>query len=128
MASDRQLMLSQRGAQHQPELVDYRLRLWAHTCGFRGHFLTKSRRYSSTFGALRAERQQWRLAALGKGEADEESSPVGDETREWRYEGSGYLTAGDVCLARNLEDELRLGRLAAREDHLEPNMGNEVRT
>jgi hypothetical protein len=30
-----------------------RLWLWAHTCGFRGHFLTKSRRYSTTFGELR---------------------------------------------------------------------------
>ena len=36
-----------------------------------------------------------------------------------RYQGpdpDGYLTAGDVCLARNLEDELRLGRLAWREE------------
>jgi hypothetical protein len=112
----------------QSELVDYRLRLWAHTCGFRGHFLTKSRRYSSTFGALRAERQQWRLAALGKCAVDEEPASVGDEMREWQYEGSGYLTIGDVCLARNLEDELRLGRLVAREDHLEPDIVNEVQT
>ena len=35
------------------------------------------------------------------------------EFREWNYEGSGYLTAGDVCLARNLEEGLRLGRHAA---------------
>jgi hypothetical protein len=30
--------------------------------GFRGHFLTKSHRYSVTFGAIRHERRTWRLA------------------------------------------------------------------
>ena len=31
---------------------------WAHTLGFRGHFATKSRRYSVTLGALRRARQR----------------------------------------------------------------------
>ena len=39
-----------------PELDDLRLAAWAHMLGFRGHFSTKSRRYSTTLGALRAER------------------------------------------------------------------------
>ena len=39
-------------------LEDLRLVAWAHTLGFRGHFSTKSRHYSTTFGALRAERAQ----------------------------------------------------------------------
>jgi hypothetical protein len=100
----------------RPELGDGRLRLWAHTCGFRGHFLTKSRRYSTTFGALRAERQRWRLANRPDGQQEETSDPSEVEFREWTYEGSGYQTAGDVCLARNLEEELRVGRMLARED------------
>jgi replication initiator protein RepSA len=29
--------------------------------GFRGHFMTKSRAYSTTFTAIRAERRTWRL-------------------------------------------------------------------
>jgi hypothetical protein len=37
------------------------LRRWAHMLGFRGHFLTKSRRYSSTFTAIRAERREHHL-------------------------------------------------------------------
>ncbi len=37
------------------------LRRWAHMLGFRGHFLTKSRAYSITFGAIRQERRTWRL-------------------------------------------------------------------
>ena len=34
--------------------TDLNLRRWAHMLGFRGHFLTKTRRYSTTFTALRA--------------------------------------------------------------------------
>ena len=37
------------------------LRRWAHMLGFRGHFLTKSRRYSITFTDLRQRRRTWRL-------------------------------------------------------------------
>jgi len=43
--------------QYQP----LNLRRWAHMLGFRGHFMTKSRAYSTTFTALRAERRRWRL-------------------------------------------------------------------
>ena len=39
-----------------PELEPLRLRKWAHMLGFGGHFATKSRTYSTTFGALRQER------------------------------------------------------------------------
>jgi hypothetical protein len=99
-----------------PELTSLRLHLWAHTCGFRGHFLTKSRRYSTTFASLRDERQQWRLAQRQPEPADEELSAIEDEVREWSFEGSGYLTIGDACLARNLEEQARLGRWLARED------------
>jgi hypothetical protein len=37
-----------------------RLRAWAHMLGFRGHFLTKARRYSVTFGTLRTARVRFR--------------------------------------------------------------------
>ena len=39
-----------------PGLADLRLAAWAHMLGFRGHFSTKSRTYSTTLGALRADR------------------------------------------------------------------------
>ena len=93
------------------------LRQWAHTCGFRGHFLTKSRRYSTTFGELRAERQRWRIANRLGGQMQGELDPDEIEIREWTFDGSGYRTAGDVCLARNLEDKLRLGRYVSRESN-----------
>ena len=42
---------------------DPRLRQWAHMLGYGGHFLTKSRRYSVTFGQLRRARTEHRRAA-----------------------------------------------------------------
>ncbi|WP_328769338.1 replication initiator [Streptomyces sp. NBC_00286] len=39
-----------------PEYASLRLRTWAHTLGHRGHVLTKSRAYSTTYAAVRAER------------------------------------------------------------------------
>ena len=97
------------------ELADadpLRLRQWAHTCGFRGHFLTKSRRYSTTFTALRDERQRWRIAQR---QQDHVPDSDGIELREWTFEGSGYLSAGDACLARTVEEQLALGRSVARD-------------
>ncbi|MEV1291518.1 replication initiator [Pseudonocardia sp. NPDC049635] len=43
------------------EYEELNLRRWAHMLGFRGHFLTKSRAYSTTFGAIRGDRRSYRL-------------------------------------------------------------------
>ncbi len=40
------------------------LRRWLHMLGFRGHFATKSRRYSTTLGAIRRERSDYRRRQL----------------------------------------------------------------
>jgi hypothetical protein len=40
----------------RPGLGKLRLRKWPHMLGFGGHFSTKSRRYSTTLGALRRAR------------------------------------------------------------------------
>src|SRR6185295_19046133 len=47
----------------RPDYAGLQLRRWAHMLGFRGHFLTKSRRYSTTFGAIRTERRTHQLRA-----------------------------------------------------------------
>ncbi|MCX5093845.1 Replication initiation protein [Streptomyces sp. NBC_00365] len=39
-----------------------RLRQWAHMLGFRGHFSTRTRHYSTTLTHLRAERTTWRTS------------------------------------------------------------------
>jgi hypothetical protein len=41
------------------------LRRWAHMLGFGGHFLTKARRYSVTFTALRQARITYRRHPQG---------------------------------------------------------------
>lgn len=49
------------------DLAELRLRAWAHMLGFRGHFSTKTRHYSTTLGALRdarAECEEWLSASL----------------------------------------------------------------
>jgi hypothetical protein len=51
----------------RPEYAPLRLRQGAHQAGFRGHFLTKSRTWSTTFGALRAERHAFAQARRSDG-------------------------------------------------------------
>lgn len=67
-------------------LSGLRLRRWAHMLGFRGHFATKSRAYSTTFGALRAERAAWaRTAVLPDDLVDEGDTVL--VVNDWRYVG-----------------------------------------
>ncbi len=58
------------------------LRKWAHMLAFRGHFLTKSRRYSTTFTNLRGDRRSHRLAAdlAGLRADDPDAEPVDPTT------------------------------------------------
>ena len=58
--------------------------------GFRGHFVTKSRGYSTTLGELRAARATYRAHQDEPQEADEDSTVV---VAFWQYIGSGYLKA-----------------------------------
>jgi len=75
-------------------LAGLRLRMWAHTLGYRGHWATRSRRYSTTLKALRAARQQWH-------HVDEEPLEGADAVRvaHWRFGGRGFRNAGDAWLA-----------------------------
>jgi hypothetical protein len=69
--------------------------------GFRGHFSTKSRRYSTTLGALRQARTDHRAAerAQSLGYADRPTLVIG----RWRYAGRGY-TPGEALLAATAHD------------------------
>ncbi|MEU6516839.1 replication initiator [Streptomyces sp. NPDC046978] len=82
------------------ELADLRLRAWAHMLGFRGHFSTKSRRYSTTLGALRDARAEWRRAQATP------ATPQDGETTlvlaHWVFAGTGLSTA-ETWLAASLE-------------------------
>ncbi|MFE2426356.1 replication initiator [Streptomyces sp. NPDC059373] len=93
-----------------PELEPLRLRAWAHTLGYRGHILTKSRRYSTTYGALRAERADHQHA--GTGLAD---NPDAITEAAWRYVGSGH-TPGAALLAAGIAEDLAINREVGREE------------
>jgi hypothetical protein len=83
------------------ELAGLRLTAWAHMLGFRGHFSTKSRHYSTTFGALRAERAQHQRDHAPTGslwpELEDDTTLV---LAHWRFAGQGHppmtLLSGDV--------------------------------
>lgn len=87
---------------------------WHTALGFRGHFSTKSRRYSVTLGALRRARRRAQVliadaqrtgiavdlaameAQLLADDEDETTLVVGS----WSFAGIGWDTEGDVALAR----------------------------
>ncbi len=91
-----------------PELAHLRLRAWAHQLGYRGHVLTKSRAYSTTYSALRAER-----AAHATARRRLWGSAVVTVQR-WRYAGSGH-SPGAALLAAGIASDMAAGREAARE-------------
>ncbi|MFF3821046.1 replication initiator protein RepSA [Streptomyces bluensis] len=101
--------------EHYP---DRKLWAWAHMLGFRGHFLTKSRQYSSTFAErrqVRADfraRQERRERGLPEEPADEEGSTL--VLAHWTYAGHGH-TPGESWLAASIARDLRLNRETARE-------------
>ena len=75
-----------------PELSDLGLRRHAHHLGYTGHFLTKSRGYSTTFSALRDARAQWQRQRGG--EADES-----DTTKRLSAVGRGWVNEGEALFA-----------------------------
>jgi hypothetical protein len=85
---------------------------WAHMLGYGGHFLTKSRAYSVTFGRLRADRAAYRQAQrYDAGQLDPWGRPV-DETTvlflgSWSYAGSGYAASDAHMLALMSADGAR---------------------
>ncbi len=109
--------LAERAADHHaatgvpsPYLL---LARWVHMLGFRGHFATKSRRYSITLGQLRRARrrfQAWAARARQTGRpfdtADLEARLLADDEDDttlvigtWSYAGTGWSSDGETALA-----------------------------
>jgi hypothetical protein len=105
-----------------PNLAGLRLRKWAHMLGFGGHFSSKSRRYSTTLGALRRARVAYAvrrrrgdtlpLDAWGRPEDDQVVIVVAT----WSYVGSGYQTTGEAWLAASAAARAREARRVAKEE------------
>jgi hypothetical protein len=106
----------------RPSLVGLRLRKWAHMLGFGGHFSTKSRRYSTTLGALRRARVAYAirrrrgdtlpLDAWGRPEDDQAVIVLAS----WAYLGSGYQSTGEAWLAASAAARAREERRIAKEE------------
>ncbi|MEU0937220.1 replication initiator [Embleya sp. NPDC005971] len=93
-----------------PALAHLRMRAWAHTIAFRGHTLSKSRVYSTTYGALRAARAEYRRAADG-------SLPDGTDRTTlsmWRFVVQGH-SPGAALVAAGIAQDLTIGREMSRE-------------
>ncbi|WP_188188903.1 replication initiator [Nonomuraea sp. SYSU D8015] len=91
------------------------LRRWAHMLGFRGHFTTKSRRYSTTFKVLRAARQTWRRRQHRTAETLDDADTtliVGLLS----YAGTGWRTQADALLALTAAAKAREYAQTAREE------------
>ncbi|MEU5771795.1 replication initiator [Streptomyces venezuelae] len=85
---------------HLPEFAHLKLWKWAHMLGFRGHFSSKSRAYSTTLGALRDVRRAWRLATARahRGLADEEPTTLVTDSA-WTFLGTGYRPGEELLAA-----------------------------
>lgn len=94
---------------------DRRLWAWAHMLGFRGHFSSKSRTYSTTLGALRQERADYRAAqerdVLGLDDREPDTVLV---LADWQYVGHGH-TPGEAALAATIAHDLQTNRETARD-------------
>jgi hypothetical protein len=99
-------------------LAERRFGPCAHTLGYRGHCLTKSRRYSTTFTALRADRQRHvheQLLARSDDAAQRALAGAAERNASFRFDGIGHLTAADALLASSAAARARDQRRAARE-------------
>jgi hypothetical protein len=105
----------------RPGLAGLRLQKWAHMLGFGGHFSTKSRRYSTTLGALRRARVAY-ASRRRRGDAlplDAWGRPEDDQAvivASWSYLGSGYQSTGEAWLAASAAAWAREARRIAREE------------
>ncbi|MEV5987138.1 replication initiator [Streptomyces sp. NPDC052051] len=111
----RQMIRTAWALGHLPEFADLKLWKWAHMLGFRGHFSSKSRAYSTTLGALRDVRRAWRLAQA-EAARTRAGLPTTDETTlvtasSWTYLSSGYRPGEEFLAAQVRHDIAHAQRL-----------------
>ncbi|QUG99584.1 replication initiation protein [Saccharopolyspora erythraea] len=92
---------------------ELRLRRWAHMLAFRGHFLSKSQRYSTTFKRIRGDRQTWQheraLAAVLDEAGLDAETPV-TVINHWDMTSVGHETAEERELAAAIAERKRADR------------------
>ncbi|GAA2432483.1 replication initiator protein RepSA [Streptomyces lavendulocolor] len=98
-----------------PLYPDRRLLAWAQMLGFRGHFSTKSRQYSTTLRDLRQTRADYRAAQerTARGFDDIEPDTV-LVLNSWSYAGQGH-SPGEAALAASIARDIQLNRETTHE-------------
>jgi hypothetical protein len=90
--------------------------------GFRGHFSTKARRYSTTLGALRQARADYRAHQerrdLGLPDLDADAESTTLVIAHWTYAGHGH-TPGESWLAQQIHRDITQARDTARQARAE---------
>ncbi|WP_239394213.1 replication initiator [Frankia sp. CiP3] len=107
-----------------PDMAEHRLRENAHMFGYRGHWLTKSRRYSITFATCRERRRTWARTHTPTGEERTPLDAWGRDLNDdqvitlatWQFHSTGYARTGDQALADMAANHARSRREAARID------------
>jgi hypothetical protein len=87
---------------------------WAHTLGYRGHDISKSRQFSTTMTALRERRAAWRKEQACEGATaaitQDEYAPI-----QWEFERLGHTSLGDRVLVVSAFARAQQQRFAARD-------------
>ncbi|WP_295148088.1 replication initiator, partial [Saccharopolyspora sp.] len=87
------------------ELDHLNLRRWCHMLAFRGHFLSKSKAYSTTFKQIRGDRRRFRLeAALAELGVIEDSVTV---VNHWDMTSVGHRTPEEREIAEGIAQRRR---------------------
>jgi len=89
-----------------PQFEDLRLVLWAHQLGFRGHVATKSRMYSTTYGALREARAAFRRPDAFDPQSNETES-------DWRFDRVGH-SPGQAAVVAGIAHGVQAARDARK--------------
>jgi len=86
---------------------------WAHQLGYGGHWLTKSRRWSTTYTALRTARKEHQAAR----NPDPTDQPGEHEQRQpsWQLADLGYRLQGDALLAQHVRNDNSFAREELRQ-------------
>jgi hypothetical protein len=98
---------------------------WLHTLGYRGYVTTKSRRFSTTMGALRERRARWRAEHHQPFDREDGTDPgvagvlMADAVvvSGWEFTRVGHVCEGDRVLAITAAVRAREHRWVAREEY-----------
>jgi hypothetical protein len=101
------------------------LRQWAHMLGFGGHIVTKSRRYSTTYGERRQRRRDYqrarRLGLRVEDLAAHDDQAATVTHRQFVYSGRGYRHLADYALADLAADLARSRRTPGTTEQVDNN-------